>query len=293
MGNIKFKGATSSNYLLNSLEFEALYKYKTSSDNTVSKNVIYSAGILILKNQLQQIENSDFYTILNNKSLAQKIAANNTNEKFYKEPVSNSLGSCFAYSNDLIVTSKHVIYKLVHQYEISLREIVVVYGFNNNNNNNNIIYNNNIYVLKYDYKNTLEHNSDFVILKVEGFKNKHQLISDKYIATCEHNDMNYKQWDLFMAGYPYGMPLKISIKGKIRNKYMSDNCLYHTDLNAYQYTSGSPVFNQYHNVIGIIDQSNSDFIPNTGKINEELYDEEKGVYTSVVPIKYILKIINQ
>jgi V8-like Glu-specific endopeptidase len=276
--------------------FEAMHKYPAMFKGFESSKSIYSAGILVDKESLSKIRDTEYYK-LKTISFAEKVKIvykNKINlyvdQRYYTEPtVVNSLGSCFAIRADLIVTCKHV----VSVYEDnnknkSYKDMVVVFNYNNNYGNLNI-HRDNIFSVIDIHNDTYSNNEiDFIILKVVAYdKNTlSESIPNEFIATYETNHNDFKKWNLFMCGYPYGMPMKIANKGKIKQ---IDYGYYQTDLDSFQYNSGSPVFNQEHNVIGIIDSGSDDFAEN--KIDKSQYDPLSNKVTQILPIKYIIEKI--
>ncbi|MFN8284738.1 MAG: serine protease [Chitinophagales bacterium] len=216
------------------------------------------------------------------------------NSRFYdNKSVLNSMGTCFAISDELIVTAKHVILNgLINTMSLTLDELFTkikfVFGFNSLLDNHNIR-NENIFEIESVHNDTYSKTTnpyDFIILKVKDKK-----IPPENIGKLTYNK-NHGQWRISMIGHPYGMPLVKSNIAKIKD--IHEKGYYITTLSAFNGNSGSPVFNQHKEIIGIMHGGGSDFEKNEDqktfrKLKYSTYNSQKKNGILVLPIHLLQK----
>lgn len=171
-------------------------------------------------------------------------------EMFTNEPVA-SFCSGFAISRNLFATAGHCL------DDENLNEIRIIYGFRMIDKNipNLIIPASDIYeptriVKRKLDKNTLE---DFTIVEV----NKE--FPDHKIVQIRKNDKVKIGEELFVIGYPSGIPLKIAADSKVLKN--DNNFFFVTNTDTFGGNSGSPVFNKNNNTVeGILVRGHDDYM---------------------------------
>lgn len=81
-------------------------------------------------------------------------------------------------------------------------------------------------------------------------------------------NVNIKE-NVFVIGHPSGLPTKVGTTGTVRDTNLE---FFTSNLDTYGGNSGSPVFNKYNRIVGVLVRGENDFI----------YDFTKGCYRSNV-----------
>jgi V8-like Glu-specific endopeptidase len=175
---------------------------------------------------------------------------------------------------------------------VAKKQLVFVFNYTDVNSNlfvkkEDIFYLDSVFKDSYNDKSNP---SDFVIFKI----NDNQKIPNKYIGKLETSEEDFAKSKVYMAGYPYGLPLIVSLNAKIISKSYKDG-YYRTDLDALNLNSGSPVFNQQKKIIGILHGNAGDFVPSDKSPNKQVFlvsninNIDEGML--VLPINNIVKFL--
>jgi V8-like Glu-specific endopeptidase len=204
---------------------------------------------LVDRNQLKK-KSKNIYILKENKLFTDigniKLCSN---EQFYGEPVA-AYCSGFAVGKTLFVTAGHCL------DSENIKQVAFVYGYymKDSLNPNLEIKAEDIYYpvriighsLKEDIKN------DFCVVKVN------RVISANRITNLRREGKISDNESIYTIGYPCGLPLKVTMNGKVVNNSFPNYFV--TNLDTYHGNSGSPVFNgTTHMVEGILVRGDSDF----------------------------------
>ncbi len=164
---------------------------------------------------------------------------------FFSQPIAGS-GTSFIFGEDTVLTALHVLQRPLKYYAI-------VFGYKVISQNGVVdvfIDKNNIYYPKKIVRKLQEF--DVVELKVDRKFNRPILQWEESKKIDKNNN------EIYMLGYPNGLPLKLSINASILEN--THPFFYYTSLDGFQGNSGSPVFNFYSNkVIGILVSGGIDY----------------------------------
>mgnify|MGYP003670146702 CR=1 FL=1 len=210
-----------------------------------------SVGMVVDIAKLQKI-NNNYYRLNTNIDL--KTALNVCdNTAFSSQPVVG-VGTAFPIEKNIFITAAHVFEKEPSKYAI-------VFGFKMANKNNaidNIIPSTGVYFVERVLKSSKD--IDIVSFKVN------REFSGVPLQT-ETGDTYKINDQVYMLGYPLGLPQKLTINAEIEENTHPQFFL--TSLDSFSGNSGSPVFNYRTNkVIGVMVSGGVDF-----KFNGNCYEE--------------------
>ena len=98
--------------------------------------------------------------------------------------------------------------------------------------------------------------SDYAVIRLDRKVKNHKPLPVNYGNQMKNGE------EIFVIGYPAGIPLKVADGAKIRSNDISS--YYSTDLDTFGGNSGSPVFNAKNNLIeGILVRGGTDFVRTT------------------------------
>lgn len=201
-----------------------------------------SVAMVVEKEKLSQIS-KNVYTLDISQSLGKTYNLCPT-EAFFNQPVVGT-GTAFIFSNNTMLTAKHV-------FEKPLKDYVIVFGYRIIHANGVVenFYNANDLYYPREIISNLD-DMDVIQFKVDREFDRPAL---KWAnsATLVKND------EVYMIGYPMGIPQKISLNANIEDN--SKSSYFYTSLDSFQGNSGSPVFDFTTNkVIGILVSGEIDF----------------------------------
>jgi V8-like Glu-specific endopeptidase len=158
--------------------------------------------------------------------------------------------SAFAIAPDIILTAGHCI------TEEKISRFSILYEFNlpeKVEESDSIVKSDNVYkIIKLLERGKLSNGLDYAILNID------RPVSDDRILKIRRTGKISDNSKLYVAGYPDGLPLKISNDGNIRKN--DNDIIFITDLDTFQGNSGSPVFNEITHVVeGILTKGDTDF----------------------------------
>lgn len=173
-----------------------------------------------------------------------------TDERYYDEPV---VGKCsgFAISEDYIVTAGHCI----HEYDYNDYYFVFGYYVTAENKVNLTVKAEDVFEIKSIIcrEHDIYSKIDYAVVQV----NKE--IPPGRIAEIRDTGKVSDSAEIYIIGYPSGLPLKIADDANIFGNYYNNYFI--TNLDAFHGNSGSPVFNsRSHFVEGILFEGGKDFI---------------------------------
>lgn len=201
-----------------------------------------SVGLIIKKTSIKQITDS-LYQISTGITFKQKYNLC-PSEPFGSQPVAGD-GSAFLVNDQEIITASHVVAGLLDNYAL-------VFGFEILNKKGAyipIINAKDIYYLSsYTYQ---DGDVDLVRIKLNRKTER------PFLKLAQNRALSIGT-EVYMLGYPAGLPLKAAINASIATEEKA-NCFY-TSLDAFQGNSGSPVIDLKTNeVIGILVAGTADF----------------------------------
>lgn len=95
--------------------------------------------------------------------------------------------------------------------------------------------------------------SDYAVIRLDRKVINHKPLAVNFGTQMKNGD------EIFVIGYPVGIPLKVADGAKVRSNSMA--AYYSTDLDTFGGNSGSPVFNARTNLIeGILVRGGTDFV---------------------------------
>ena len=172
---------------------------------------------------------------------------NMNNEKLFKDDKILSFCSGFLVSNSLLLTAGHCIEE---NGNLSKDNIYVVFGWKRDKNKFNLEFDKeDVYEVSDVIMRKLDQYEDWAILRLSKETNKKPLVLDRL-------DLYGIGDDIFAIGYPLGITVKLADNAKIYN--IIGNKLI-ANLDTFKGNSGSPVFNLYNRVIGILVSGKDDF----------------------------------
>ena len=149
----------------------------------------------------------------------------------------------FGYGDDLIATATHCFKngKTIHDF-------CYVFGY--------VYYPNQLYYLipatdVYSAKDEFRRSPDYVIIRVD------RPLKPSQRAVLKANDVIIHDI-IYMAGHPDGLPLKLTLDAKV-NYVDEDDNKFITNLDAFHGNSGSPVFNDSGEVVGMLLRGEKDY----------------------------------
>lgn len=202
-----------------------------------------SIGMIIEKEKLNQIA-KNLYAL----DISQTLGK--TYSLCLSEPFSNQvvagIGTAFIYSNNTMITAKHV-------FERPLKDYVVLFGFKIVNITGAV---ENYYDASNLYypKSIVSNIDDLDIVQFSVDRN-----FDRPVLEWEDSKkIKKEESEIYMLGHPNGLPIKVALNASIEDD--SSPLFYYTSLDSFQGNSGSPVFNFFTNkVIGILVSGELDY----------------------------------
>lgn len=204
-----------------------------------------SVGMIVEKEKITKIS-KDYYQLDTSTTLQMQYQLCD-DVAFNKQPIVGA-GTAFIVDANKMITASHVFqrplkdYRVVFGYEIINKQGVV----------ESIIPKSNIYELESMYKKQSE--LDISIFKIKGFFKGNKLP----LTLGNSIDLELKH-DVYMIGYPSGLPKKVAVNaGIVKNNHSQ---YFYTSLDSFQGNSGSPVFDAITNkVIGVLVSGEIDYI---------------------------------
>ncbi len=166
-------------------------------------------------------------------------------ERFYYQP---SAPTCtgFLVAPDLIATAGHCI----NAGGCPAKAIILNYQINENNEAPYTTKNENIFYCKEVLRREVSEEQDYALVRLDRAVIN---ISPLSLATTSPNVGDA----LFTIGHPSGLPKKISAGAtvlEVKTNYLK------TNTDSYGGSSGSPLFNQHNQVVGILVRGEDDYI---------------------------------
>jgi V8-like Glu-specific endopeptidase len=205
--------------------------------------------IIDLGNGKSQILTNKFNSIeLNNESIPLC-----SNERFYDQPqVPRPNCTGFLVASNLLATVGHAVKENVTELG-NLEGIRIVFGYNlmSKQESKIIIDNENIFgideIVAQEYSVT---RSDWAIIKMD------RIASHRRILPVNPNPVKRLQ-RLYIIGHPLGLPIKYAKNAQVR--FNDSEWYFKANLDAFAGNSGSPVFNEEHQIVGILARGSADF----------------------------------
>lgn len=266
-----------------------------------TKNNSYCAGLIVHKDAIQDTYDEKYKSL---KNMPFGVRFNlNINSSLYNLPsVQQAFATCFVIKNKdgtpIIVTAKHVLdYCLMQTMTTTYNQMFsllrIVFNYEDEYNNHSIK-TKDIYQIEGIYNEAAYKNnkSDFVLFNIKPIS-KNKIFDEKLIGKVNF-DSSYKNLKIHTYGYPYGMPLYTSY-GTLFGESKTKKGYLITNLSAFNGHSGSPVFNEDKEIIGILFGGGYDFEPiilkkqftNKKKLKYRMFkiEEENGIF--ILPITEI------
>lgn len=182
--------------------------------------------------------------ILNTKTLQRRYYNLCNSIRFIKQPSLTNSCTAFAISDKYILTAAHC----VKDKNLSKMRIAFNY-IKTGDNYGKTIDKNDIYRIKLIHIGKL--GEDYAVLKIKGLWKK--LPQKRHLKFNLEYDYNTDE-NLYLLGHPLGLPMKFSDDAKLKNKIGN---YFIAKIDAHSGNSGSPVFNQKNEVIGILSGGSS------------------------------------
>lgn len=182
-----------------------------------------------------------------------------SSERFRNQPL-GAFCTVFLVAPDIVVSAGHC--ASVRDY----RAMSVVFGYNmiGRSTPRVNVPANNVYKIKEVISRELKGSIDYGVFRL-----------DRPVETIEPMKVSRKPVkrddNLYIIGHPVGLPLKYAPGAKVT--YFSNNFFFRATLDAYGGNSGSPVFNEEHEVVGILVRGNTDFITVNGTTRSYVISE--------------------
>ena len=212
--------------------------------NEILRNVV-SVGIVVERSKLHAVTDSIFQLDIGN-TLGTRYNLC-PGEAFRDQPVVG-LGTAFIIGDQVMVTAGHVFTGPIENY-------VIIFDFELSNKAGG--YNPLVGIDRIYYPSRVVNDVEELDLKVFSVSRKLERPALKISSA-----LNLKiDEDVYMIGYPYGLPQKIALNaGIIKNNHPN---YFYTSLDAFQGNSGSPVFSLSTNeVIGVLVSGEVDYKSN-------------------------------
>lgn len=225
-------------------------------DNTIGwqqqiLKVTNAVGMIIERESITQYT-KDVYQIDDQQTLGKRYNLC-PNEAFYSQPVVG-LGTAWLYDTNKMITASHVL-------EGDIENYVVIFGYQILNANGLIdvfIPSSRIYTIQKIIRKDLE--LDLVAFELD------RPTLETPLAWENPPTNSGNATEIYMVGYPTGLPLKIAVNASIKENNHPN--YFYTSLDSFQGNSGSPVFNFFtHKVIGVLVSGEIDYKFN-GNCNE-------------------------
>lgn len=203
-----------------------------------------SVALVVEKEKVSQIS-KEIYTIDISQTLG-KTYNLCVGQAFYEQPIVG-IGTAFIFSENSMMTAKHV-------FERPVKDYVVVFGYQ-------IVQSNGVVEVFFDngnlyYPTKIIHSADELdVVEFEVDRN-----FDRKVLEWENSLKALKSTtnEIYMLGHPCGLPMKVALNASIEKNPHPQ--YFYTTLDSYQGNSGSPVFNFYsHKVIGVLVSGDKDY----------------------------------
>ncbi len=218
------------------------------------KELTKSTPALVRRNSMKKLANGDF------KMIGPKFTGNRfnfcTDAKFSDQP-HNANCSAALIDHNKILTAGHCIDKVSTggDYSSGPSDYYVVFDYKRTSKNTNtyIIPKENVFKVKpkFPYYNFdfSKHDIDLTILELERSVDVDLRKTLKVNTNYSYRTGN----ELFIVGYPLGLPLKYAEGGEITKNMQKKKNTFRTDLDIFSVNSGSPVFDKESNeIIGVL-----------------------------------------
>jgi len=226
--------------------------------DSVSKALASSTVALIKKSNLVRV-NDSIYAV-RNITFGSRFNLHSS-EKFLNEP---SVAHCsgFLASSNTVVTAAHCF------SEIKCENTFVVfdYAVKRDGEMPLQISSENVFECKKIIKSEIDESDngkDFAVLELDRKTDRTPLAVSRNFNLKENDNV-------FVIGYPSGLPVKITRMGSSKIRKINSNTFF-TDLDTFRGNSGSPVFDEKTlKVVGIIKRGDRDFVYSSD--NSNVYD---------------------
>jgi V8-like Glu-specific endopeptidase len=262
------------------------------SVTTNLKTQAESVGCLILEKFLEKTDSKKHYQLNSQaQTFAQRIESAlgvplGEKEAFYNE-FSIGEATAFFIGKKLALTAAHVVCdENSDQLDLNkIKNLRLIFGFQmiQENQCKTIFEKKSVYKIK----NVVAHNYDRGIRNRDSFWQDWALIKlarpveDLIPLKLNFCSQYTKGMKLYMLGFPFGQPEKFTGNGKITSVSGNDGDKYfQADLDAFKGGSGSPVFNDKHEVIGILCSGHDDL---------ELVSDYRGSANARIQLKTLTK----
>lgn len=167
-------------------------------------------------------------------------------EPFYEQPV-GAFCTGFLVGDDVLVTAGHCV------NETSLMTMKVVFGYRMKNTRQPVttVKSDNVYGVESVIQRRLTRDGlDYAVLRLDRkVTNRQPLCMAKRDVVEDEN--------VYVIGYPVGLPIKYADDARVTDTDYSYT--FQALLDTYGGNSGSPVFNDQHEVVGILVRGRTDF----------------------------------
>lgn len=203
------------------------------------KELTRSTPSLVRKQQMIKLSSGDYKMVGTPLSESFKFCED---ANFASQPHNANCSSALV-GKDKILTAAHCVNMGNNDYDMGMEDYYVVFDYKRTSKNmvEYIIPKENVYTIKkeihYDFDTSMFRTAlDLAIFKLDRKVNRPVL---KVNTSYEYIQGN----EIFVLGYPLGIPLKLTPNGFIDNKKASKNSFRH-DLDTFSVNSGSPVFDR-------------------------------------------------
>ncbi|MBA3239125.1 MAG: trypsin-like peptidase domain-containing protein [Parachlamydiaceae bacterium] len=212
-----------------------LYDISNEQFRQTVQTRVASVACVLKRDSLRKSENGDYVVISTGTSFAE-------GEEFRDEP-EPGFGTAFACTKRHVFTAGHV---LEDEDETNVR---LVFGFQklSADQTEYIIPKKNVYRVKKVVKQEKANGKDYALLKLKKKGNKPDLIP----LTMNFGEVVGGQ-KIYAVGYGEGLPVKCAYNAEIKSVKGRNPNRVDADLHTFGGNSGSPIFNELGEVIGIL-----------------------------------------